>query len=38
MLSSTQNVTGKKLLILGGAFLHCDLVRAAKRLGVETPM
>jgi len=27
---------GKKILILGGASLHCDLVIAAKRLGVET--
>lgn len=32
----TKNLKGKKLLILGGAFLHCELVRAAKRLGVET--
>lgn len=27
---------GKKLLILGGAFQHCKLVRAAKELGVYT--
>ena len=36
MLKNIQNLTGKKLLIMGGAFLHCELVRAAKRLGVET--
>lgn len=29
-------LNGKKLLILGGANLHCDLVIAAKNLGVET--
>lgn len=30
------NLEGKKLLILGGAGLHCNLVRAARELGVET--
>ena len=27
---------GKKLLIIGGAFQHCKLVEAAKKLGVIT--
>lgn len=31
-----KELIGKKLLILGGANLHCDLVIAAKNLGVET--
>lgn len=29
-----QNLEGKKLLVLGGAFQHCKLVEAAKELGV----
>lgn len=29
-------MTGKKLLIIGGAFLHCKLVEAAKALGAVT--
>lgn len=29
-----QNLKGKKLLVLGGAFQHCKLVEAAKELGV----
>ncbi len=28
--------TGKKLLIVGGAFQHCKIVEAAKKLGAET--
>ncbi len=31
-----EELKGKKLLILGGAGLHCNLVRAARDLGVET--
>ena len=31
-----EDLKGKKLLILGGAFLHVELVKAARRLGVET--
>ena len=31
-----EDLKGKKLLILGGAFLHVELVKAASRLGVET--
>lgn len=31
-----MNLTGKKLLIIGGAFQHCKLVEAAKELGVTT--
>lgn len=31
-----QNLQGKKLMILGGAFQHCKLVEAAKELGVTT--
>lgn len=31
-----NNLTGKKLLIIGGAFQHCKLVEAAKELGVIT--
>lgn len=30
------NLSGKKLLVLGGAFQHCKLVEAAKELGVIT--
>ena len=30
------NLEGKKLLIIGGAFQHCKVVEAAKRLGVIT--
>lgn len=30
------NLEGKKLLIIGGAFQHCKLVEAAKKLGVVT--
>lgn len=30
------DLTGKKLLILGGAFQHCKVVEAAKALGVVT--
>lgn len=36
MQKNLKDLTGKKLLIMGGAFLHRDLVIAAKRLGVET--
>lgn len=31
-----QDLTGKKLLVIGGAFQHCKLVEAAKKLGVIT--
>lgn len=31
-----MNLFGKKLLIIGGAFQHCKLVEAAKKLGVIT--
>ena len=31
-----QNLKGKKLLVLGGAFQHCKLIEAAKELGVIT--
>ena len=31
-----ENLKGKKLLIIGGAFQHCKLVEAAKKLGVIT--
>jgi len=31
-----MNLSGKKLLIIGGAFQHCKLVEAAKSLGVIT--
>ena len=31
-----NNLTGKKMLIIGGAFQHCKLVEAAKELGVIT--
>lgn len=31
-----KDLTGKKLLILAGASVHCKLVRAAKELGVYT--
>ena len=31
-----NELTGKKLLIIGGAFQHCKLVEAAKELGVIT--
>ena len=27
---------GKKLLIVGGAFQHCKIVEAARKMGVET--
>lgn len=30
-----QNLNGKKLLVLGGAFQHCKLVEAAHELGVH---
>ena len=30
------SITGKKILILGGANLHCKLVRAAKEMGLYT--
>ena len=30
------NLTGKKLLIIGGAFQHCKLVEAARSMGVIT--
>ena len=30
-----QNLKGKKILVLGGAFQHCKLVEAAHELGVE---
>ena len=36
MENQMKVLNGKKLLILGGANLHCDLVIAAKNLGVET--
>lgn len=36
MNTQTETLAGKKLLILGGAVLHCELVNTAKRLGVET--
>ncbi len=29
-----QELKGKKLLVLGGAFQHCKIVRAAQKLGV----
>ena len=29
-----QDLTGKRLLVLGGAFQHCKVVEAAKELGV----
>ena len=29
-----QDLKGKKLLVLGGAFQHCKLVEAAHNLGV----
>lgn len=31
-----MNLQGKKLLILGGAEIHCKVVRAAKELGIHT--
>ena len=31
-----ENLSGKKLLILAGASVHCKVVRAAKKLGVHT--
>ncbi len=31
-----ENLDGKKLLIVGGAFQHCKIVEAAKKLGVIT--
>ena len=31
-----MDLSGKKLLIIGGAFQHCKLVEAAKSLGVIT--
>lgn len=31
-----NDLTGKKLLIIGGAFQHCKLVEAAKEMGVIT--
>ena len=31
-----ENLKGKKLMIIGGAFQHCKLVEAAKQLGVIT--
>ena len=31
-----ESISGKKLLILGGAFQHCKVVEAAKRMGVIT--
>lgn len=31
-----QNLSGKKLLIIGGAFQHCKLVEAAKELDITT--
>ncbi len=31
-----KELTGKKLLIVGGAFQHCKIVEAAKRMGVIT--
>lgn len=31
-----NNLSGKRLLIIGGAFQHCKLVEAAKELGVIT--
>ena len=31
-----QTLSGKKLLIIGGAFQHCKVVEAAKELGVIT--
>lgn len=31
-----ENLAGKKLLIIGGAFQHCKIVEAAKKLGVIT--
>lgn len=36
MEQKTDSLAGKKLLILGGAVLHCELINTAKRLGVET--
>ena len=30
-----QNLNGKKLLVLGGAFQHCKIVRTAQNLGVK---
>ena len=36
MQQNCENLIGKKLLVIGGAFLHLDLVKAAKRMGVET--
>lgn len=36
MQEKTENLKGKKLLILGGAHLHCGLVKTAKDLGIET--
>ena len=35
-MAEQDNLQGKKLLILGGSDLHCELVRTAKKLGVET--
>ena len=32
----TSSLSGKKLLVLGGAYQHRKILRAAKRLGVET--
>lgn len=31
-----ENLLGKKLLILGGAEIHCKVVRAAKEMGIHT--
>lgn len=31
-----ENLRGKKLLIIGGAFQHCKLVEAAKNMGIIT--
>ncbi len=36
MNNTSESLAGKKLLILGGTHFHCELVKAAKRLGVET--
>ncbi len=33
---SNNGLKGKKLLIIGGAFQHCKIVEAAKKLGVIT--
>lgn len=36
MEKKTNDLAGKKLLILGGSNLHCELVNTARKLGVET--